>query len=284
MSQNVIACIDDSPYATAVCDCAAWSAQQLSAPLVLLHALDHVHGEGNKNLSGTLGFSSQEALLEELAELDEKRAKISLEQGKQMLKAAKEYIAKAKVDDVQLRQRHGELLETLLELEPEARMLVVGKRGSDTQSDHGHIGSHVENLIRSLHKPILITQQSFTTPKKFMIAFDGSDTMHKGIETIAKSPLLKGLPCDLVMVGTDHEEKRSLLQAAKATLETAGFSVNGQIISGNPDIALEEYQQQNAIDLMVMGAYGHSRIRQFFVGSTTTAMICKMRVALLVLR
>lgn len=284
MSQNVIACIDDSQYATAVCDCAAWSAKQLSAPLVLLHALDHIHGKGNDNLSGTIGFSSQEHLLEELAELDEKRARISLEQGKLMLQAAKEYIVKAGFDKVQLHQRHGELVETLIELEDETRMLVVGKRGADTQSEHGHIGSHVENLIRSLHKPILIAQQSFSAPKKFMIAFDGSDTMHKGIKMIAESPLLKNLPCDLVMVSADNESKRAVLQTAQTTLESAGFKVNSQIISGNPDIVLEEYQQQNKIDLMVMGAYGHSRIRHFIVGSTTTAMISRTRVALLILR
>jgi nucleotide-binding universal stress UspA family protein len=34
----------------------------------------------------------------------------------------------------------------------------------------------------------------------------------------------------------------------------------------------------------VMGAYGHSRIRQFILGSTTTAMLSKARCSMLVLR
>ncbi|WP_372628034.1 universal stress protein, partial [Arsukibacterium sp.] len=45
-----------------------------------------------------------------------------------------------------------------------------------------------------------------------------------------------------------------------------------------------QYQQEHHIDLMVMGAYGHSRIRQFIVGSTTTAMISKAKCSLLILR
>jgi nucleotide-binding universal stress UspA family protein len=35
---------------------------------------------------------------------------------------------------------------------------------------------------------------------------------------------------------------------------------------------------------MIMGAYGHSRMRQLFVGSTTTAMIRNSSVPLLLLR
>ena len=49
-------------------------------------------------------------------------------------------------------------------------------------------------------------------------------------------------------------------------------------------MVLHQYQQEHVIDLLVMGAYGHSRIRQFIVGSTTSAMICNAKCALLILR
>ena len=45
-----------------------------------------------------------------------------------------------------------------------------------------------------------------------------------------------------------------------------------------------DYQREHAIELLVMGAYGHSRIRQFLVGSTTTAMIRRAQSPLLLLR
>jgi len=47
---------------------------------------------------------------------------------------------------------------------------------------------------------------------------------------------------------------------------------------------LHDYQDSHAIDLMVMGAYGHSKIRQFFVGSNTTKMIGSSKIPLLLLR
>lgn len=284
MQPKVIACIDDSRYAEAVCDYAAWSSRRMGAPLSLLHVLDEPHGEGHKNLSGSIGFGAQEALLQELAELDAKRAKLAMEQGKLMLNAARERVENAGVAQPEVRQRHGQLIETLKDLEAETRMLVVGKRGADTASAHGHIGSHLESIIRSLHKPILIAQQSFTPPKSVMLAFDGSATTRKGVDMVAASPLFRGLPVHLVMVGEDSEANREQLNAAQTLLVNAGFVAPASIIPGEPETALAEYEDREGIDLLIMGAYGHSRIRQLIVGSTTTAMICKTRISLMVLR
>ncbi|MDO3382927.1 universal stress protein [Gilvimarinus algae] len=284
MAENIIACIDDSQYAQAVCDGAAWAAHQLTAPLHLLHVLDYVHGSGERNLSGTLGFGAQETLLQELAALDEQRAKVAMEQGKLLLAAARERVSQGNIGDVQTRQRHGELTDTLVELESETRLLVVGKRGAESASAHGHIGSHIEKIIRAMHKPILIVQQAFDAPTDIMVAYDGSATMRKGIEMIAASALLKGCHCHLVMVGADLETNRESLQWAASALQKAGLSVSDAIIAGEPEVALVEYQQSHEIGLLVMGAYGHSRIRHFIVGSTTTAMICRCKTSMLVLR
>jgi nucleotide-binding universal stress UspA family protein len=284
MNRKVIACIDDSQYAQAVCDFAAWSAQQMDAPLSLLHVLDDIQHSSAGNLSGTIGLGSQETLLEELASLDEKRSKIAMEQGKLMLQAARERVTANGIAEPETRQRHGELLDALKDLEDETRMLVVGKRGADTASAHGHIGGHLERIIRAMNCPVLIAQQSFSAPTHIMIAFDGSATAFKGVDMIAASPLFKGIPCHLVMAGADTPENRTPLEQAQATLDDAGFNATAALLAGDPETALTDYQKQHGIDLVVMGAYGHSRIRHFIIGSTTTAMIRRTRVSLLVLR
>ncbi|MBJ8446304.1 universal stress protein, partial [Acinetobacter bereziniae] len=45
-----------------------------------------------------------------------------------------------------------------------------------------------------------------------------------------------------------------------------------------------DYQEKNAIDMMVVGAYGHSKIRQFFIGSTTTKLLSSSIKPVLLLR
>jgi len=284
MAGKVLACIDDSVYAEAVCDYAAWSASRMGTQLSLLHVLDKTESTTAQNLSGSLGLGAQENLMQELAELDQKRAKLEMEKGKLMLQAAMTRVQDKGIVDAESRQRHGELVDTLIELEPETRILVVGKRGADTESAHGHIGSHLESIIRALHKPILIAQQSFAPPKQIMVAYDGSSTMRKGIQIVAASPLGRGIPHHVVMVGADTEVAREQLREATDVLSAAGFEVTGTIIAGDADTALAEYQEQHNIDLLVMGAYGHSRIRHLILGSTTTAMIKRTTVSLLVLR
>ncbi len=284
MAGKVLACIDDSVYAEAVCDYAAWSASRMHTQLSLLHVLDKTESTTAHNLSGSLGLGAQENLMQELAELDQKRAKLEMEKGKLMLQAAMTRVQEKGIVDAESRQRHGELVDTLIELESETRILVVGKRGADTETAHGHIGSHLESIIRALHKPILIAQQSFVPPKQIMVAYDGSTTMRKGIQIVAASPLGRGIPHHVVMVGADTEVAREQLREATDVLSAAGFEVTGAVIPGDADTALAEYQERENIDLLVMGAYGHSRIRQLILGSTTTAMIKRTKVSLLVLR
>ena len=101
---------------------------------------------------------------------------------------------------------------------------------------------------------------------------------------VAASPLFRGLPCPLVMVGADKAEAREQLDWARTTLERAGFQVIAGIRSGHVEEVLCAYRTEHAIDLIVMGAYGHSKIREFLVGSTTTKLIRQSRVPLLLLR
>ncbi|EIW88852.1 UspA-related nucleotide-binding protein [Alishewanella agri BL06] len=284
MSRKVLACIDASPYAQAVCDYAAWAAKKLQVAMSVIHVLDNADKAVHTDFSGSIGLGSQEALLQQLAELDAQHAKLALQRGRIMLDAAKARAEAAGVKEVDERLRHGQLVETLAALEEETRLLVLGKRGFTSADAHGHIGLHVERVIRSLHKPILLTQQSYTEPKSIMLAFDGSATALKGLEMLAASPLGKGLPVHLVMASATTAATEAHMEAAAGILRNAGFETKVAIVGGEPEEVLHQYQQQHNIDLLVMGAYGHSRIRQFIVGSTTTAMISKAKCSLLILR
>ena len=281
---TVMACIDGSPQAAAVCDCAAWASRRLNAPLTLLHVLDQQQYPAAGNLSGIIGLGSREYLLEELAALDQKRSKLALEEGRMMLDAARQRVLTAGAMQPELRQRHGDLVETLRDLESDIRLVVIGKQGEDSGTDLQLIGSQLESVIRTLHRPILVTPANFIEPTSVMLAFDGSATTRKGIEMLASSPLFKDITIHLVMVGDDTADSRSLLEAARNALTAAGFNVRIAIRTGEVEPALHAYQAEHNIGLLVMGAYGHSRIRQFLVGSTTTSMIRSTTTPLLLLR
>lgn len=282
--RNVLACIDGSRASPAVADYAAWASLRLGAPLVFLHVLDKSEYPIQSNLSGNIGLGSREALLEELAALDERRGKLALEQGRLMLEAARERAIEDGVADPATRQRHGGLVDTLAEMEDEIRLLVIGKQGEHGDSVGEHIGSHLENVVRTMHQPILVSTLEYKPPRSVMLAFDGSPTTRKGIELVAASPLFRGLPCHVVMVNEDNEEARAQVEWAQRSLEAAGFEASSCVLAGEVESSLCNYRKEQDIDLLIMGAYGHSRIRRFLVGSTTTNVVRNANVPVLLLR
>ncbi|MDO9167960.1 MAG: universal stress protein [Methylobacter sp.] len=282
----VLACIDGSSLTEAVCDYAAWIAQRVDAPLKLLHSIDHHHETAAiSDLSGNIGLGSQESLLEELVAVEQQRSKLLLQRGKLILQAAKDRAIQAGIADPITHQRHGSLVESLIELEADIRVLVIGLRGKVHENQPDQIGAKLESIIRSLHKPILVVNDQFKAPQRIMIAYDGSKAAEKAVDMVATSPLYKGLTCHLVYVSNDNTAIEPLLEAVASKLTKAGgIEVITKILPGKPDQALCAYQDKHAIDLTVMGAFSHARIHDLLLGSFTVKMLMHTQKPLLLLR
>ena len=277
--KNVIACIDGASYTKSVCDHAIWAAKRLGTPLEFLHVLIR-ENDVQVDASGSIGLGAHAALLQELADLDERRSAVAREHGSQLLDGARRIATQAGVTEVSIRQRHGELTEALRALEPDTRLYVMGQHDNDAKPKRFLLDHNLERAVRVLHRPILVANASFTEPRRFMIAFDGSETSRKMVEMVAESPLLSGLECQVVMAGNASE---ALLWASER-LRTAGFNVTSHQLEGDPANGLAHHARDQNMDMMVMGAYGHSRIRHLVVGSTTTAILRQSRIPVFVLR
>lgn len=280
---RVLAAIDTSVYTESVCRHAAWAATRLAAPLEFVHVIDPVEQTAPVDLSGNLALGEQETLLLELSALDEKRARLAQDRGRLLLQQARQLASATDADDAEVRLRHGGLVDTLVELEDDVRLFVVGKRGEHADFARGHLGSEVERVVRAVHRPLLVASREFQPVRRVLIAFDGSPTTRKAVAMVAESPLFRELEIHTVTVGSGDAAQRSL-EAAVQTLVDAGFAATANMIEGDPDDAIGAYVREQRIDLLVMGAYGHSRIRQLIVGSTTTAMLRSCQIPVLLLR
>ncbi|WP_166267278.1 universal stress protein [Marinobacter caseinilyticus] len=281
---HIVGCIDGSRATAAVCDYAAWAGLRMDAPLMLFHVLDHSRYPVEPDLVGSIGLGSREHLMEELAELDEKRSKLALEQGHHLLQAAEDRVRERGIENVRQRQRHGDLTESLLAIEQDTQLLVMGLHGESSSDRDVHMGSQLETVIRSLHRAIMLVPDDYQAPRSAMLAFDGSPTAFKGVELLANSPVFKDFPLHLVMIGADTADRWEPLKQAEKMLAASGCDTHLAIRAGDVEKALHGYQEENDIDLLVMGAYGHSRIRQFLVGSTTTNMLKTATKPLVILR
>ncbi|WP_127346122.1 universal stress protein [Pseudidiomarina mangrovi] len=283
MSQ-IISCIDDVSCHQAVCEYSAWAARQLSAPVMALHVLDDMPQPQQSELSGNIGLGSREQLLQQLADLDAARSKIALQHGHVLLDQAADKLRSLGVAEVSQKLRHGELAETLLAMENDVRLAVLGLHGEHSANALTQVGGQLETVIRTVHRPLLLTPADYQEPRSAMLAFDNSATAIKGVELLAKSPLFQGMPVHVVMVDADTAANWERLKWAQSLLEAGGHEAHIALRAGAVEQTLHAYQAEHNIDLMVMGAFGHSRIRQFLVGSTTMSMLKSSRTPTLVLR
>lgn len=170
----------------------------------------------------------------------------------------------------------------MAELEPSGRVLVVGKRGKAAGFASAHLGSNLERLLRAAKVPVLIVPADCRPVRKVLVAYDGGTSARVAIERMAASPVFRGLAITLACAGGD--EARATLERARGLLLAAGLAAETCLLSGEPEAAIERKIEAGGFDLLVMGAYGHSRIRTLIIGSTTTALIRACRVPMLVYR
>jgi nucleotide-binding universal stress UspA family protein len=86
------------------------------------------------------------------------------------------------------------------------------------------------------------------------------------------------------MVGTDTAQARQQLKEAQAALQETGTTCDTELVAGDPQQVLPELVKRHAPALLVMGAFGHSRLRQLLLGSTTTTLLRLSKVPVLILR
>ncbi len=278
---KLLALVDGSAYSQSVCDHAAWVAGRAGLEVELLHVLGRRETTSTpSDLSGNIALGARTTLLNELSALDEQRAKLAQKRGRAILEDAEEILMARGLDRVSTRLRIGDIVETVAEAEADAEMVVIGKRGEAADFARLHLGSNLERIVRSSLKPVFVASRAFRTPERVLIAYDGGASSMKAVDHVARSPVFSGLSCRLVTVGQETPEARSAIEDARALLMAGGHEAEADIVAGHPETVIA--REAAGSDLLVMGAYGHSRIRSLIIGSTTTEMIrsCKIPVML----
>ncbi|RBP89174.1 nucleotide-binding universal stress UspA family protein [Rhodobacter sp. 140A] len=280
--QKIVALVDGSLYSASVCDHAAWIAARTGAPVELIHVLGRRETSDGQDRSGTIALGARTALLEQLAELDARRTKLIAARGRAILEDARALLDKAGIADVTTRLRQGDLVETVADIEADVRLIVIGKRGEGADFARGHLGSNLERIVRGSQVPVFVAARAFRPIARVLVGIDGGASSMKAVELIARSPLFRGLAVQLVTVGPAAAEARAALERARSLLSAAGIVAETAILPGQPETVLGHLVDAAPFDLLVMGAYGHSRIRSLIIGSTTAAMLrsCKVPVVL----
>lgn len=279
--EKILVCIDGSTLSRAVCDYGIFISKQLDLPLILLNVVEHSHLPKKLNLSGNIGLGARENILEELANEEMSESKQLITKGRAILKEYEKYALENGAIKCQTLQRHGTLEETLDELSPQIKIAIIGLKGEETSKN---IGSHVEELIRNLNIPILLVNSEFKPINSILMAYDGSDYANKAIKIATQNPIFPKIKRYIANVNKDTTISNKLLNEAKNLFGKADFEVETKSLSGDSVEELLNYQDENNIDIIAMGAYSHNRLKSAIFGSFTTKMFLKAKKPLLLFR
>jgi len=103
------------------------------------------------------------------------------------------------------------------------------------------------------------------------------------IDAIAAGQLLSGVKCRMVMAHRNAEAENRL-DAAAQKLRASRYDVDVVLEAGNPEDVISAIVERDHVGLLVMGAFGHSRLRSMIIGSTTTTMVRTCKIPILLYR
>ena len=280
MYKNILLGTDGSPAAGIATDYAIWFAHKLGAHLAVLYVTDIRILEGPllADLSGALGAQPYPGLLSKVQEIQREKADM-------ILCAVAEKAAAHRVA-CKVTHETGNLVQTILTHEQQADVVVLGQRGEHAPWAGGHLGSGVERVVRAAVKPCLITPETFQKISHLLLAYDGSAESHKAL--CAGLQLAGDLGARVTIITVcqrEHEETASqFLQEAHKQALALKLTCDAQLLCGVPETEILEFAGKTKADLIIMGAYGHTRIRELILGSTTSHVIRKAPVPVLLIR
>jgi nucleotide-binding universal stress UspA family protein len=124
-------------------------------------------------------------------------------------------------------------------------------------------------------------QKAPFTMERAMVAWDGGRNA-AGAVADAMPLLRKAKNVDVVIVAEDKGKSDEFPGADIAQhLARHGVTVDVRcIVAGHNDVAstLLSHAADASVDLIVMGAYGHSRLREFILGGVTRGILSAMTV------
>ncbi len=284
--KTLLVCTDGSAYAPSLYDHALWAARRLGAAVHVIHLIEPAPLLPlSADYSGALGAETHARLTSELIELDKTRTRLAEERGRAVLAAARAHLEAGSLAAGSIREEliHARLAETIEQLASTHDLVLLGKRGEEHAAD-AHLGHNLERIVRTCAHPVLVASRAFQPIVRFLLAYDGGPAAEKAVAHVVESPLLRGLPCHLLAVGLPGEIRESAFLAARDRLAAAGCPVRAELVPGFPAEVIVETVRREHMSLLLMGAYGHGRIRNFFVGSTTADMIRGCPIPLLLFR
>lgn len=283
--KNLLVCVDGSGYSVACLEQAIAIAKPFKATVDVLYVTDVRIFEMSAvaDFGGALGAQPYTGVMEQIQIAEHSKAEV-------IKKIASRIFEKR--DYLQFMRFHhqrGFLTDIIEEFENSdlgIDMIILGKRGEHFENFKDYLGATMERVLKSSKTPCLVMTEKYHSPKKILLAYDGSAHSSRAVRGFLRMQELFQGEIHLVSVLEENDPKqiRESLKDVEKLFQEAKFKVTTAVLKGEVGDAILKYIKKEEIDMLVMGAYGDSAIRHLIVGSKTVELLTRTNLPVLVYR
>ncbi|MBN2423620.1 MAG: universal stress protein [Calditrichaceae bacterium] len=264
MIKSILCAVDGSPYSESVLRNAIYLAKQFDAiiralTVVDIRLFDWTVATGADSFVPVMPSADFQA---ESQRIQEDKAKKVIDKAGDMLK--KEGM------NFELKSAAGIPVDEICDKARQNDLVVMGIRGEYERWSDKLLGVTLESVSRQISKPLMLVDRNFVEFNHIICGYDGSNSANKALQLSAFLSKSINLTLDVIMVSDSEEERSAVLREAEKYLQPYQISFNLCHDSGDvADVLVEAQNQSKNKPLIIIGSYGHSRLREAILGSTT---------------
>ena len=271
---TLLLAVDASPYAEAAAHYAAFFSRQLKLPVEVLHVLDSraagTPAPFDAGMDDTTMMTPQfDASLQEVLEARADELKVHMDDLLKRLRLSAE-----------VGLASGSPAGAILERADAHTLSVLGQEGEAAElGGNPRLGSVAERVLRRTEGTVLLVPRHFFKPERVVLGYDGSAGAEAALTYTLKVAQLLNVPVLALNAHEDEAAAQKQLDTVRARAEHEGLRLETEYRYGNPSEAILSATHEG--DLLAIGAFGSGRVAEFFRGSTTSSVVRRANVPVL---
>jgi len=164
-------------------------------------------------------------------------------------------------------------------------LVVIGRDGEHASFRTALIGSTVDGFLRKAAKSAIVVPAGAELAGPLLLAFDGSPGSRVAARLAVEIAGRLGAAIHVFVDSKDKGRSAARFDEVRRLLGTASVPVREAASTlGRPDAKIVDAAREANAGMIVMGAYGRSRIHEYFLGSNSAAVVRSSPLAVLLAR
>jgi nucleotide-binding universal stress UspA family protein len=279
MMKKILIPTDGSANSLTALEYGIYIARKNEASLMGLYVIDVnlIQGPMLTDISGSVGMPPYDGFFEAIETSLNEKADFSLEAFLERCKKSR--------TSAEVKKAIGKISQVIIEEAQSADLILMAKKGEHFHlKEGGLLGSVAEAVVRNSGKPVMITPENFLEIESMGLAYDGSEPAKKALKLSLELSEQNAWPLTAVIISPDTQKTATLTAEIENTAEALDADCEVIVLPGKETEEIINFIKEGTVELMVMGAFGHNRLRALIMGSTTSHVIQKSYIPVLLTR